>query len=96
MASADVLQALPALFSETNEDYESVDSVESSDKPALTDLVEYATKLEDALEEKQDLIIDFSSLKSCLDPAGLYDDLQLTQPVSCALKFACMSPLILN
>ena len=79
MASADVLQALPALFSETNQDAESMDCVDANEG---VDPVEYSTRLEDALEEQHDLIIDFSSLKSCLDPTGIYDEMQLQQPVS--------------
>lgn len=66
---ADVLQALPALFSEPrNDDF------------TVLDPVEYAAQLDRALQEKNDLIIDFTSLKTCLDPTSGFENQQ--QPVS--------------
>lgn len=65
----DVLQALPALFSEPRKD-----EIEN----AILDLdpVQYAAQLERALQVKQDLIIDFTSLKTCLDPTSTFENQQ--------------------
>lgn len=74
MASADVLQCLPALFGEPSEGavVAMSNSVDSS----------YAAKLESQLVKQSDLIIDFTSLKTCLDPTSTCDNLQQQQPVS--------------
>lgn len=66
MATAEVLQILPALFS----------SKTSEEISAMADHVVYATKLERTLVEQKDLIIDFTSLKTCLDPNGAHDNIQ--------------------
>ena len=65
----DVLQALPALFSEPR-----TDELETA-VPEL-DPVQYAAQLESALQEKEDLIIDFTSLKTCLDPTSTFENQQ--------------------
>lgn len=65
----DVLQALPALFSEPRKD-ELENAMENLDP------LQYGAQLERALQEKQDLIIDFTSLKTCLDPTSTFENQQ--------------------
>ena len=65
---SDVIQALPALFSESGQDGEN----------ATVDPVQYAAQLASALQEKEDLIIDFTSLKTCLDPTSGCENQQKT------------------
>ena len=79
MASTEVLSALPALFS----------SKTKEEIATVSDHVEYATKLETVLVKQENLIIDFTSLKSCLDPSGAPDSISMPinqqqeqQPVS--------------
>ena len=66
----DVLQALPALFSERRKDEPENVALDQIDP------VQYGAQLERALQEKQDLIIDFTSLKTCLDPTGTFENQQ--------------------
>lgn len=83
MATAEVLSALPALYS----------SKTKEEIAAMPDHVKYATKLEMVLVKQKDLIIDFTSLKTCLDPNGAPDTMhpvceqQEQQPVS---NFSCV------
>jgi hypothetical protein len=75
----DVLQALPALFSEPLSTEE--DLIENA-VPAPDPINQYAAELERALQEKQDLIIDFTSLKTCLDPTSTFEN----QPQSVSIN----------
>ena len=69
----DVLQALPALFSEPLRTEEELETAVAAPDPVHD---QYAAELERALQEKQDLIIDFTSLKTCLDPTSTFENQQ--------------------
>ena len=59
-----------------------IPALSSSVKTAAIEPMPYVANLEIALQEREDLIIDFTSLKTCLDPTSACDTQQQTQPVS--------------
>ena len=67
MAAVEVLQLLQALPFQN-------DITETAVTGTTTDLSNYASKLESTLTAQENLIIDFTSLKTCLDPASACDD----------------------
>ena len=68
MAAVEVLQLLQALPFQN-------DITETAVTGTTTDLsTDYASKLESTLTAQENLIIDFTSLKTCLDPASACDD----------------------
>ena len=82
-----MLQALPALFCEPRKD--ELENAVLDPNP-----VQYAAQLESALIDKQDLIIDFTSLKTCLDPTSTFENHQ--QAVSFNhILCACSSSIIM-
>lgn len=85
----DVLQALPALFSEPRKD-------ELEAAVAELDPVQYAVQLESALQKKQDLIIDFTSLKTCLDPTSGFENHQHSVSFKYYINHACKCIIVLQ
>ena len=80
-----MLQALPALFSEPLRTEEELETAVAALDPVYD---QYAAELERALQEKQDLIIDFTSLKTCLDPTSTFENQQ--QSVSLIIIYPSM------
>ena len=78
MAAVEVLQLLQAL------PFQKADT-ETVVTGTTTDLG-YGSRLESTLTVQENLIIDFTSLKTCLDPTNACDDTPQQQTVSLALS----------